>query len=191
MKTSFTHDHAGLMTGDWAMWVLLIACSVFRGISWSSLELNEVAILQEAMWCYWSFTLFLWRKFIFAPWIQKPKIFMHNVQTVSGDSLQWSSLRASSPVMASQATHKRTHKWSWEAARGGGKESLQRSLTNVHFCFAQEKRNTIGGTMMHCQFLLILIYEFPDFTKNFCRLFFVCTLVFLYGSVWISSWQII
>ena len=88
---SQTDNHAGLMTGDWAMRVWphsliggwgLGAFSVFWGISWSSLELNEVTILQEAMWCYRSFTFFLWRKFIFAPWIQKPTIFMHNVQTV-------------------------------------------------------------------------------------------------------------
>lgn len=93
---SQTDDHAGLMIGDWAMRVWphsliggweLGAFSVFWGISWSSLELNKVTILQEAMWCYGSFTLFLWRKFIFAPWIQKPTIFMHNVQTVSGDKL--------------------------------------------------------------------------------------------------------
>ena len=72
---SQTDNHAGLMTGDWAMRVWphsligswgLGAFSVFWGISWSSLELNEVTILQEAMWCYRSFTFFLWRK-LFLP----------------------------------------------------------------------------------------------------------------------------
>ena len=197
---SQTDDHAGLMTGDWAMrgwphsliggWELG-AFSVFWGISWSFLELNEVTILQEAMWCYRSFTLFLWRKFIFAPWIQKPTIFMHNVQTVSGDSLQWSSLRASSPIMASRATHERTRKWSGEVVRGGGKESLQQSLINVHFCFALKKQNTSGWTMMHCQFFLNFDLCISWLTCQTFLQFIFGVLVFLYGSVWISSWQII
>jgi len=73
-----------------------------------------------------------------------------------------------------QPTRVLTRKWSGEAVRGGGKESLQRSLINVHFCFAQKKQNTSGWTMMHCQFLLILIYVFPGLpAKNFFSLFLV------------------
>ena len=41
------------------------------------------------------------------------------------------------------ACQKCLHLWSAKrAARGRGKESLQRSLINFHFCFAQTKRNT-------------------------------------------------
>ena len=46
-----------------------------------------------------------------------------------------------------------------KATRGGGKESLQWSLQNFHFCFAQMKQNTIAWKMMHHQ--LILIDDIP------------------------------
>ena len=49
------------------------------------------------------------------------------------------SLLASSSCMGSEASRERMTR-----ARGGRKESLQRSLKNFYFCFAQIKRNTIG-----------------------------------------------
>ena len=49
------------------------------------------------------------------------------------------TLRASSPIWASEASS--------EAARGRGKESLQRSLIKFHLYFAQTKVNTIGWKM--------------------------------------------
>ena len=48
------------------------------------------------------------------------------------------------------------HLWSAKrGARGGGKESLQRSLINFHFCFVQTKRNTIDEKMKQRQLILI------------------------------------
>ena len=43
------------------------------------------------------------------------------------------------------------HLASNKAARGEGKESLQRSLINFHFCFAQTKQNTIGLKVTYSQ----------------------------------------
>ena len=46
-----------------------------------------------------------------------------------------------------------------KATRSGGKESLQWSLQNFHFCFAQMKQNTIAWKTIHHQ--LILIDDIP------------------------------
>ena len=53
------------------------------------------------------------------------------------------SLRASSPILARNKPHENAGA-SGKAARGRGKESLQRSLINFHLYFAQTKGNTIG-----------------------------------------------
>ena len=61
--------------------------------------------------------------------------------------LYWvrSSLRASSPIWASETSLARTRERA--AVRGRGKESLQPSLTNFHLYFAETKGNTIGWKM--------------------------------------------
>ena len=57
-----------------------------------------------------------------------------------------------------------------EAARDGGKESLQRSLVNFHFSFARTKQNTIGWKMTRRQ--LILIDDIPCWPAiSSCRIF--------------------
>lgn len=173
-----------LMTGDWAMRVWphsliggweLGAFSVFWGISWSSLELNKVTILQEAMWCYGSFTLFLWRKFIFAPWIQKPTIFMHNVQTVSGDKLS-NYGKSSNPRENSEGWRK-------------GELAMISYKCSFLFCPEEAKYQWLNNDALSIFANFDLCISWLTCQKFLQFIFGV--LVFPYGSVWISSWQII
>ena len=83
------------------------------------------------------------------PWTKKNTKDMFNVTMGSYHGLYrddgLASLRASSPIWASEGSLARTReRASGQAARGRGKESLQRSLIKFHLYFAQTKGNTIG-----------------------------------------------
>lgn len=111
---------------------------IFLGTKWGHyLARGNVMLLK--------FHFLLLEEIIFAPWIQKPTIFMHNVQTV----------------------------------------------INVHFCLPLKKQNTGGWTMMHCQFFLNFDLCISWLTCQTFLQFIFGVLVFLYRSVWISSWPII
>ena len=54
------------------------------------------------------------------------------------------SLRASSPISASEASLARTRERAAKPRGGKGKEGLQRSLVKFHLYFAQTKGNAVG-----------------------------------------------
>ena len=98
--------------------------------------------------------------------------------------------------MASKVSCKRTQvRASSKAVRGEGKETLQWSLINFHFCFTQTKQNIIGWKILHRQ--IILIVDIPGWpaTRNFAiHLETQCLRklgkLWLYCYLWRGTWSI-